>query len=81
MEITFHEQAAGRFNEMAQELLTKAAMLKPLPTKPQGASVLHPVVRISEHDITGKLEWKGRSVNGYGDETGRYLHTSSGRMG
>ena len=81
MEIRFHEQAAARFNEMAQELLTKAVRLEPVPTRPEGASALHPVVRIGEQDINGKLEWNDRSINGYGDETGRYWDTSSGRMG
>ena len=81
MEIRFHEQAAARFNEMAQELLTKAVRLEPVPTRPEGASALYPVVRIGEQDINGKLKWNGRSINGYGDETGRHWDTSSGRMG
>ncbi len=81
MQIMFHEQAATRFNELAQELLTKAARLGPVPTELKGATSPRPVVRIDEQDLIGKPEWKGRSVNGYGDETGRHWDSSSGCVG
>jgi Apea-like HEPN len=81
MTIEFHEQAATRFNILAQELLTKARQFPPAQQRPNTDTSLYPVTNLTEADIIGSIEWKQRSVNGLGEETGRYWESSSVRVG
>lgn len=81
MTIEFHEQAAARFNTLAQELLTKVCKFPTQRPRPTVASQIHPVAHLSEMDVIGEIEWKQRSVNGLGEETGRYWETNTGRLG
>jgi hypothetical protein len=73
MTIEFHEQAAARFNTLAQELLTKARDFPLPPARPKVASQLHPVAKLNESDVIGEIDWKERSVNGLGHENGAFL--------
>jgi Apea-like HEPN len=81
MTIQFHEKAATRFNELAQELLTKVRTFPSAEVRPTRASLLHPVAQLSEKDISGTIARKQRSVNGFGEETGRYWDSRTGRVG
>ena len=72
MTIDFHEQAAARFNTLAQELLAKVRKFPSPQPRSWTASQLHPVARLNETDVIGEIDWKQRSVNGLGEETGRY---------
>jgi hypothetical protein len=81
MTIEFHEQAASRFNELAQELLAKVRTFAPPQPRPKATTSIHPVAKLSEKDVIGVIDWKQRSVNGFGEETGRYWDASSGHIG
>ncbi len=81
MTIEFHENAAARFNELAQELLTKVRAFPAVEPRSNGASLIHPMAQLSEKDVSGVIAWKQSSVNGFGEETGRYWDSSTGRMG
>lgn len=72
MTVEFHENAAARFNELAQELLAKARTFPPVQPRPSVRTFIHPVARINESVVIGTVAWKQRSVNGLGEETGRY---------
>lgn len=81
MTIELHEQAAARFNELARELLGKVRAFAPPEPRRSATTSIHPVAQLSEKDVIGLLDWKQRSVNGFGEETGRYWEAASGRIG
>lgn len=81
MTVEFHSQAASRFNELAQELRTRAKVFT-LPVERQKTTPpIYPMARLSEDDVIGEVLWKQRSVNGYGEETGRYWEAGSNTIG
>jgi hypothetical protein len=81
MVIEFHEQAIARFNTLAQELLTKARQFPAVQPRPKTGTSIYPIANLTEADVIGPIEWKQRSVNGLGEETGRYWNTNNGRAG
>jgi hypothetical protein len=81
MTIEFHENAAARFNELAQGLLAKARTFPPVQPRLSARTLIHPVARLNESDVLGTVAWKQRSLNGLGEETGHYWETSNGRVG
>lgn len=58
MTIEFHENAAARFNELAQELLGKARTFPPVQSRPSARTLIHPVARLSGSDVIGTVAWK-----------------------
>jgi hypothetical protein len=81
MTIEFHSQAASRFNELAQELRTRAKAYALPAERREAKTLIYPMTQLSENDVIGVVDWKPRSVNGYGEETGRYWEASSGTIG
>jgi len=81
MTIEFHEQAAERFNTLARKLLTKARQFPTIQFQPVTGNSLCAVANLTEADIIGSVKLKQRSVNGLGEETGRYWDTNNGRVG
>ena len=60
MTIEFHEQAASRFNELAQDLLSKARTYAQTQDRPKASTLIHPVATLSEKDVIGVMDWKQR---------------------
>jgi len=81
MTIEFHSQAASRFNELAQELRTRAKAFALPAERRKATTSIYPMAQLSENDVIGAVDWKQRSVNGYGEETGRYWEADSGTIG
>jgi Apea-like HEPN len=81
MTIEFHSQAASRFNELAQELRTRAKAFALPEERRENKTSIYPMTPVTEDDGIGVVAWKRRSVNGYGKETGRYWETGSGTIG
>jgi Apea-like HEPN len=81
MTIEFHSQAASRFNELAQELRTRAKAYALPRERREAKTLIYPMAQLSDNDVIGVVDWKQRSVNGYGEETGRYWEASSGTIG
>lgn len=77
----FHEQATARFTELAQDVLAKVGLfgqVQPVTSRPTG---IHPVAQFTEKDIIGPVNWKDASVNGLGQETGRFWESGGYRVG
>lgn len=81
MTIEFHSQAASRFNELAQELRTRVKAFASPAERREAKTSIYPMAQLNENDVIGVVDWKRRSVNGYGDETGRYWEVGSGTIG
>lgn len=81
IKIEFHEQAAERFTELAQSVLTKVGSFGRVQPPMRSRTELHPVANFSEKDVIGPITWNPRSVNGLGQETGRYWESGAIRVG
>lgn len=81
VKIEFHDQAAERFTELARSVLTQVGSFGPIQPTARNETELHPVARLSEKDVIGLIRWSPRSVNGLGQETGRYWESGGMRVG
>jgi hypothetical protein len=81
LKIEFHEQAAARFTELAQIVLTTVGSFgrseSPAPRETQ----IHPVANLTEKDLIGNITVQQRSVNGLGEDTGRFWESGGYRVG
>jgi Apea-like HEPN len=77
----FHEEAAARFRELAQEVLTKVGSFGRIQSPVPKRTEIHPVANFTEKDVIGPITWNQRSVNGLGQETGRYWESGGFRLG
>jgi hypothetical protein len=79
--VTFHPDAAARFNEVAQEILHSVESFG--PTKPPAPAPvkLHPVVEIPSSDIIGEIKIERSADNRLGEEMGRYWDSQGLRVG
>src|SRR5216684_3311044 len=82
MSIAVHPEAAKRFNELANSLLTKVT---PEPRFASGEeqfhSDVHPVAEIPEQDIIGDVREVKSIVDGTGEEVGRFFEHVIPRVG
>jgi Apea-like HEPN len=81
IKIEFHERAAERFTELAQSVLTRVGTFGSIQPPARNETELHPVATFSEKDIIGPISWSPHSVNGFGQETGRYWESGGTRVG
>ncbi len=80
--IEFHEKAAARFSELAQDVLGKVGSFGRLqPPRLQGELKIHPTTTITSADIIGEFKMKESSINGLGEETGRFWESAGLRVG
>lgn len=81
IKIEFHERAAARFTELAQEVLSKVGSFGRIQSFAPKRTKIHPVANFTEKDVIGPITWNQRSVNGLGQETGRYWESGGFRVG
>jgi hypothetical protein len=81
IQIEFHEQAAARFADLAQDVLTKVGSFGRIEPPSPKATQIHPVAQLTEKDVIGNVTWKESSVNRLGQETGRYWASGGYRVG
>lgn len=79
--VQFHPDAAGRFNELAQEILRSVLSFGPFETAPSGAAEIHPVFQISASDVIGEIKVERSAINRLGEEVGRYWNSNGLRVG
>jgi hypothetical protein len=79
--IEFHEEAIARFTELAQESLTKVRSFRRIQPPRHQNSGIHPVAHLTEKDVIGSITFQQRSVNGLGEETGRYWQSGDHQIG
>jgi hypothetical protein len=80
-DVRFHPDAAERFNEIAQGIISRVGSFGPTVTPPQRPSMIHPVAQISPEDIVGQITFQQSSVNIFGEEMGRYWSSNGMRVG
>lgn len=81
-QIAFHPEAAQRFNEIAEELLSTVGSFGPVrPPAPPPKSQIHPTFVFGPEHIIGDIKIEDRLVNGLGDETGRFWDSNGLRVG
>jgi hypothetical protein len=82
MTIQIHPEAAKRFNELADQLLTKIVP-KPEPVRSEKAfrPDVHPVAHITEQDIIGPIEVKNSVFETAGKEFGRFFQDQDRSLG
>src|SRR6266853_1621936 len=78
MVIQIHPEAAKRFDQLANELLSKVAPEPPLASAAnQFRPDIHPVAHIPPEDIIGEVQETKSIVDGTGEEVGRFFeHTN-----
>ena len=81
MKIEFHEQATARFEELAKDALTKVGSFGRTQAAVPRPSSIHPVASFTEKDVLGPITWRESSVNGLGQETGRFWESGGFRVG
>jgi hypothetical protein len=79
--IEFHEQAAARLSELAQDLLTRVGSFGRIEAETPVGADLHPVAQLTESDLLGPVGIQRHSVNELGEETGRYWESGGYRVG
>ena len=79
--IEFIEQAAARFTELAQDVLAKVGSFgRTQPPRLQRTDI-HPVANLTQEDMIGSIAIREHSVNGLGEETGRFWESGGHRVG
>src|SRR6266478_5290511 len=79
--IAFHPDAAARFNELGQELLSCVGSFGQAEPPVADPHEIHPVVEIPASDIIGEIKVVRSAVNLLGEEMGRYWHSKGLRVG
>lgn len=80
--ISFHNAAAERFNALAQELLGRVGSFgKIAPRTPPPQSQIHPTFVFGSEHIIGEIKTQDHSINGLGEETGRFWNSNGIRVG
>jgi hypothetical protein len=78
----FHPDATRRFDELGNGLLGQVVSRGPaLPVQPQFRPNIHPVAKLTENDIVGKVEVATSIMNFVGDEIGRLFQRGNERFG
>lgn len=80
--IEFHEHAAARFSELAQDILGKVGSFGRMqPSHPGTPLEIHLAATFAAKDIIGEIRWQESAVNGLGQETGRFWESGGHRVG
>src|SRR5664279_4843374 len=81
--LTFHPEAASRFDQLADEVLKTVRSFGPVhpPPQPIRRAEIHPVFNLTENDIIGEISVKQQSVNRLGEETARFWNSNGVRVG
>jgi hypothetical protein len=82
MALQIHPEAAKRFDEVANQLLTKLVPEPQLVPRERGFRPdIFPVVHIPEQDIIGEVVEVHSVVDGSGEEVGRFFQQSKPKLG
>jgi hypothetical protein len=79
--IKINDEATSRFAEVAEGILKEIGSFGPIDSRPARHTEIHPIAHFTSDDIIGEISVQHHSVNGYGEETGRFWNSNGLRVG